>query len=381
MANQFGVAHLLAPLFEYTAPPPPVSLGTSASTSEKPTAGASGESASLKGTGPLDDDAMDAEYVQESVAKKPTKKRASKSQAGDETKRAKRAGSVGATGVYAVQEHFKLKRSTKHLSDTPATIDPHTLERHKTLLKSIFSIDAPATTTPDLSATFPPDLDSDTPIDDHAHTALHWAAALARVSVVRALVQFGADMHRGNNVGETPLIRAVLVTNNSDNDAFPRLLEALGPSLRTVDDTGRTILHHAALVAGVKGRASSARYYMESVLEYVARFEKGQFKELVDAQDLHGDTALNIAARVGNKGLVRMLIEVGADKVKPNKLGLRPGDFGVEGVVRFSSRFRSSLLPRCADENDCSRVGPRRHRSGRRSRRDQRRHCHFRPRR
>ena len=73
---------------------------------------------------------------------------------------------------------------------------------------------------------------------------------------------------------------------------------------------------------------------MESVLEYVARHEKGQFKDLVDAQDSHGDTALNIAARVGNKGLVRMLIEVGADKVKPNKLGLRPGDFGVDGVVR-----------------------------------------------
>ena len=246
-------------------------------------------------------------------------------------------GSRSAEGTY------KLKRSTKATGPRDneghlITDDPLKLERHKTILKSIFAND-PATTAagvPDLSTTFPVGIDPDTSIDDHDHTALHWAAALARISVVRALINFGADMHRGNNVGETPLIRAVLVTNNSDNDAFPRLLEVLGPSLRTVDDTGRTILHHAALVAGVKGRASSARYYMESVLEFIARHEKGQFKDLVDVQDANGDTALNIAARVGNRGLVRMLIEVEADKTKPNKLGLRPGDFGVEGVVRLS---------------------------------------------
>ena len=76
---------------------------------------------------------------------------------------------------------------------------------------------------------------------------------------------------------------------------------------------------------------------MESVLEHVARHEQGQFRELVDAQDSNGDTALNIAARVGNRGLVRILIEVGADKMRPNKLGLRPGDFGVESAVSLLS--------------------------------------------
>lgn len=233
----------------------------------------------------------------------------------------------------------KLRRSTKaggpRPDDTSSIVeDPLRLERHKTALKNIFSIDADnEAAVPDLSQALPPDIDPDTAIDDNDHTALHWAAALARIPIVQALVNVGADLFRGNNVGETPLIRAVLVTNNSDQDAFPRLLQVLGPSLRTVDDAGRSVLHHAALVAGVKGRASSARYYMESVLEYVARHEKGQFKELVDAQDSHGDTALNIAARVGNRGLVRILIDVGADKMKPNKLGLRPGDFGVESAV------------------------------------------------
>jgi regulatory protein SWI6 len=242
-------------------------------------------------------------------------------------------------------DDWQLRRSTKPLGssgveDEPLRAglvdDPLRSERHKTILKSIFAAEQESTTSvvPNLSATFPSDMDCDTPIDDNDHTALHWAAALARISIVRALVNFGADMYRGNNAGETPLIRAVLVTNNSDQDAFERLLQVLGPSLRTVDETGRSVLHHAALVAGVKGRASSARYYMESILEYVAKHEGGNYGTLVDAVDCHGDTALNIAARVGNRGLVRMLLDVGADKVKPNKLGLRPGDFGVEGVVR-----------------------------------------------
>jgi len=240
-----------------------------------------------------------------------------------------------------------LKLSSKAPFD-PATMDQAVLERDRTALKSIFAMEpeqpvggGPALV-PDLSTVFPPDLDADTPIDENLHTALHWAAALARVSLVRALVAYGADAHRGNNAGETPLIRAVLVTNNSDQDSFLRLLEVLAPALRTVDDLGRSVLHHAALVAGVKGRAASARYYMEAVLEFVATREGGRFKDLVDAQDAYGDTALNIAARIGNRTLVRMLLDVGADKLKPNKLGLRPTDFGVEDPVRPCL----SLLPR-----------------------------------
>ncbi|GAA6064098.1 hypothetical protein JCM10212_004169 [Sporobolomyces blumeae] len=229
-----------------------------------------------------------------------------------------------------------LKKSTKSSIDF-STVDPNLVESQRQALKGIFSLesDAPANSlapppVPDLSSHLPVGIDPDTPIDENSHTALHWAAALARISIVHALVNFGSDLHRGNNVGETPLIRAILVTNNSDQDSFGRLLEVLGPSLRTVDDSGRSVLHHAALVAGVKGRASSAQYYLELILEHIARNEKGQFGDLIDAQDSHGDTALNIAARVGNRALVRMLLDVGADKYKPNKLGLRPTDFGVE---------------------------------------------------
>jgi regulatory protein SWI6 len=214
--------------------------------------------------------------------------------------------------------------------------DPNKLEKYKSLIHSIFVENAfPQNTFIDLPSIFPPDLDPDTPIDDHLHTALHWAAALARTNLVIPLLKgCGADMFRGNDVGETPLVRAVLTTNHAEQDTFGQLLELLAPSIRTIDDLGRTILHHITLIAGVKGRAASAAYYLQSVLEYVARKEDGDFVELVDAQDKNGDTALNIAARVGSKGLVKMLLEVGADRLRANNLGLKPGDFGLDSEVR-----------------------------------------------
>ena len=85
---------------------------------------------------------------------------------------------------------------------------------------------------------------------------------------------------------------------------------------------------------------------MAGVLEWVAKEQRlegvapGQetnggsapslsLKNLIDVQDVHGDTALNVAARVGNKGLLKILLDAGADKARANKLGLKPQDFGV----------------------------------------------------
>lgn len=188
-------------------------------------------------------------------------------------------------------------------------------------------------------------LDLDIILDDLGHTPLHLAASLGRLDLVKGLLAHGADMHRGNYQGETPLIRSVLATQNYDSQIFPSLLDILHPSIRTIDTAKRSILHHAALSAGVKGRAPHARYYLEGTLTWIAQNENAHFKVLVDLQDEHGDTALNIAARVGNKGLVRMLLDVGANRSLGNKLGLRPGDFGVEPEVRFFYQFH------CAAEN------------------------------
>ncbi|KAF5383691.1 hypothetical protein D9615_003627 [Tricholomella constricta] len=173
-------------------------------------------------------------------------------------------------------------------------------------------------------------LDVDIIIDDQGHTALHVAASLARQHIVETLIANGADIHRGNYLGETPLIRACLATANADQQTFHTLVPVLHPSIRTLDTSRKSVIHHIVSLAGVNGRAVSARYYLEQIFLWIAHHQGGDFKSLVDLQDEHGDTALNIAARVGNRSLVRTLLDVGANRILPNKLGLRPGDFGVE---------------------------------------------------
>ncbi|KZT18653.1 apses-domain-containing protein [Neolentinus lepideus HHB14362 ss-1] len=197
------------------------------------------------------------------------------------------------------------------------------------------------------SLSFDPDL----VLDDQGHTALHLAASLARLQTVDALIKAGADVHRGNYNGETALMRACLATHNSDMQTFHALVAALHESIHTLDSSRKSVLHHIVALAGVKGRTMAARYYLDQILFWIVQHENGDFRSIVDLQDEHGDTALNIAARVGNRSLVRTFLDIGANRILPNKLGLRPGDFGVE-VEELGGG------PRAADILSSFRTGP-----------------------
>ncbi|KAK1758756.1 hypothetical protein QBC47DRAFT_294064 [Echria macrotheca] len=191
----------------------------------------------------------------------------------------------------------------------------------------------------------------DAPIDTQSHTALHWAAALSRMNLLRALIQAGSSPFRVNASGETALMRACMVTNSMDHSSFPELLDVLGETIEVRDDKGRNVLHHIAVTSAVKGRSTASRYYLESLLEWVVRqgitpssqnaangngvgmpvrMGLGRFmSDVVNVQDNSGDTALNIAARIGNRNIISQLIEVGADPNIANHAGLRPLDFGI----------------------------------------------------
>ncbi|KAL2753104.1 hypothetical protein ACRALDRAFT_1036550 [Sodiomyces alcalophilus JCM 7366] len=204
----------------------------------------------------------------------------------------------------------------------------------------------------------------DMPIDHQYHTALHWAATLSRMPLLKALVSAGANPFRVNAMGETALMRACVVTNSMDHGSFPDLLEVLGATIEVRDSKGRTVLHHIAMTSAVKGRNAASRYYLESLLEWVVRqgsvptpadvpnaeggdaapassqsqHQKmgiGRFMtEVVNVQDSSGDTALNIAARIGNRSIISQLLEVHADPHIANRAGLCPLDFGIgDGVA------------------------------------------------
>ncbi|KAF9438624.1 transcriptional regulator swi6 [Entomortierella beljakovae] len=205
-------------------------------------------------------------------------------------------------------------------------------EKYRSILMAIFLNDESEGIPPLLTdPTIPSDLDIDLVIDDQGHTALHWAAALARIPVLELLVQKHVDVRRVNYNGESALVRAVLVTNNFDKQSFPHLLNILHKAIPIVDRKNRTLLHHIAITAGMRARGSSSHYYMECLLEWIAR-NGGDFSSLIDIQDTNGDTALTIAARVGDRYLAKFLLDVGANRDVENRVGLKAGDFGIDDV-------------------------------------------------
>jgi regulatory protein SWI6 len=205
------------------------------------------------------------------------------------------------------------------------------------------------------------DQDLDLPLDQSANTALHWAATLARVPLMRLLISRGASIFRGNIAGETPLMAAVMVNNNLDHSCFPELLEILAPLIEVRDTKGRTILHHIAVASGIKGRAASSKYYLEALLEFLVRsnttsalqssFDGGNppkpiglmrfMSEMVNARDISGNTALNLVARIGNRSIIQQLLEVQADPTIPNYKGIRAVDFGVGTEAQSSSQSQA----------------------------------------
>jgi len=264
-------------------------------------------------------------------------------------------------------ESFVYHQMSQHIpeqEETPIPLPPlpmvntQTAESKRALLMSLFMNPSQTDFTSHEAFLTLSAEDLDMPIDNTAHTALHWAATLARMPLLRALIASGASIYRVNGGGETPLMRACVVTNNLDIGSFPDLLELLGPTIEMSHARGRTVLHHIAVTSAVKGRSQASRYYLESLLEFVVRQGSnpnsqqsflgghlaksmgiGRFmSEIVNAQDKSGDTALNIAARIGNRSIISQLLEVGADAGIPNRAGLRPVDFGIGGPSELADR-------------------------------------------
>jgi ankyrin repeat protein len=252
----------------------------------------------------------------------------------------------------ALHDRSPVEDGLGSLLPLPFEVSPD-VEHKRAMLMSLF-MDEVASESPkhDIIGSFTP-TELDMPIDPQSHTALHWAATLARMPLLRALISSGASPSRVNGAGETALMRACLVTNSMEHGSFPDLLEVLGGTIEARDQKGRTVLHHIAVTSAVKGRSAASRYYLESLLEWVVRqgsvpssqnIPASQpsaqtlipkmgiarfMTEIVNAQDTAGDTALNIAARIGNRSIVSQLLEVGADPEIANRAGLRPVDFGI----------------------------------------------------
>ncbi len=217
-------------------------------------------------------------------------------------------------GTYAPPSR-KRKRGHENMLD-----QQHTLYADELLDYFMLSAqDTPLRVTP---PNMPASFQIDRPIDDQSHTALHWAASMGDLNIVRYFLDRGADSLVRNKRGETPMIRAVLFTNNYEKDTMLKLVHLLLPTLRATDHHGATILHHIAMTTNSQAKKRCARYYLDIVLNKLAESCTPQeFTNFVNYQDHNGDTALHIVARHNAKKCIRALQGRGVRGDMTNDLG------------------------------------------------------------
>ncbi|KAJ5730518.1 uncharacterized protein N7483_005026 [Penicillium malachiteum] len=149
----------------------------------------------------------------------------------------------------------------------------------------------------------------DRPIDESNNTALHWACAMGDLEIVQDLLRRAANPKALSIHEETPLVRAVLFTNNYEKRTFPALLDLLLETVTFRDWFGATIFHHIAETTRSKGKWKSSKYYCEILLDSLCRFlSQEELEMLLACQDDNGDTAALVAARNGAFRLVNMLV-------------------------------------------------------------------------
>lgn len=159
----------------------------------------------------------------------------------------------------------------------------------------------------------PINFDPDWLIDSDHHTAMHWAAAMGDIEVMRELRKFGANLTANNIRGETPLMRSVLFTNCQDKQTMPAVVKELISTIDCVDYCHSTALHHAAAVTASKTKLHCARYYIDIILNKLQEvYGPDKIQQILDAQDVDGNTAVHIAAKNEARKCVRALVGRGA---------------------------------------------------------------------
>ncbi len=160
------------------------------------------------------------------------------------------------------------------------------------------------------------------------------------VGAIQALARRGFDLNTRNAAGEHPLFLAI-------RDDAPAVADFLaGQSkvdVNAISEKGETPLMMAAL----KGRLALARRLIErkaevnkpgwTPLHYAATFAGAESPAMVrlllenhayiDAESPNRSTPLMMAAHYGNPGVVKLLLEEGADPLLKNQKGLSAIDF------------------------------------------------------
>ncbi|KAF2269835.1 apses-domain-containing protein [Lojkania enalia] len=188
----------------------------------------------------------------------------------------------------------------------------------------------------------------DRAIDDKGHSAMHWATAMGDVEVVKELIRRGARTDCVSNNLETPLMRAVMFTNNFDKQTMPSMVKVLQQTVVRTDWFGSTVFHHIAATTSSTNKFVCARYYLDCIINKLSEtWIPDEVTRLLNKQDRNGDTAIMIAARNGARKCVRSLLGRNVAVDIPNNKGETADDL----IRELNQRRKTHGRPRQASSS------------------------------
>ncbi|KAL8782432.1 MAG: hypothetical protein Q9213_005396, partial [Squamulea squamosa] len=191
------------------------------------------------------------------------------------------------------------------------------------------------------------------PIDEQGHTALHWGAAMGDINTIRMFIDRGARIDAPNVRGETPLIRAVLFTNNYEKETMSKLVDILLETIMERDRYGATVLHHVAMTTKSSSRKRSAQYYLNVLLTKLSDMLTPQdFSRFLEIRDNNGDTAIHIVARHNARKCVRIFLGRSVSVEIPNNINETAAE-----IMQRSHAYRSEDLNAIASSSPIQPVG------------------------
>ncbi|EAT81786.2 hypothetical protein SNOG_10392 [Parastagonospora nodorum SN15] len=206
----------------------------------------------------------------------------------------------------------------------------------------------------------PPSINLDRPIDEKGHAAMHWAAAMGDVGVVKELIHRGARIDGLSNNLETPLMRAVMFTNNFDKETMPSMVKIFQQTVHRTDWFGSTVFHHIAATTSSSNKYVCARWYLDCIINKLSEtWIPEEVTRLLNAQDQNGDTAIMIAARNGARNMVaREPVQYRSQTA--SHLMTKVAPTLLEKCEELAAAYESELQEKEAESFDAERVVKRR---------------------
>lgn len=180
------------------------------------------------------------------------------------------------------------------------------------------------------------------PIDNDGNTIFHWACSMANIGMIEFLLSIFSnfiDSDVKNYHGETPLMFMTQFNNSYQLNNFSAILDLLFDCVLSVDNYGRTVLHHIAAACKSTKRENHsklsndqeaqkekfAKYYMELLLAKIIDLPEYQLlqgsqngnindkkkliSKFINHQDNEGNTAFHIVAYKMSKKCVKIFIK------------------------------------------------------------------------